>query len=519
VPRVPRYSFRFEEATIGELQARMESGRLTSRALVRAYRRRIETVDRPGPGKVGLRAVLERNPDAEKIAAALDAERRRDGARGPLHGIPVLVKDNMDTADRLHTTAGSLALVGSRPKRDATVVERLRAAGAVILGKTNLSEWSNIRSPRSSSGWSGRGGQTRNPYALDCSPSGSSSGSAAAVSANLAAATLGTETDGSIVCPAAACNVVGIKPTVGLTSRAGVIPIAHSQDTVGPICRTVADAATVLGALVGPDPRDPATADSEARVERDYRPFLDASGLHGARIGIPREVFYEYSPPASRVAEEAIEALRAAGAEVVDPANIPGAKEMAGFTAERELEVLLYELKHDLDAYLAERGDPRIRSLADVIAFNREHAGTELRHFGQEFFEAAQSKGPLTDESYLEALASNRRQSREEGVDKVLGELRLDALMVPTSTPPWTIDLVNGDHVLGEGSTPAALAGYPAVSVPAGYADGLPVGMTFFGTAWSEPTLIRLAYAFEQATKVRRPPRFRSGGPSPTGRP
>jgi amidase len=275
----------------------------------------------------------------------------------------------------------------------------------------------------------------------------------------------------------------------------------------------------VLDALVGPDPRDPATADSEGRLQRDYRPFLDPGGLQGARIGIPREVFYEYSPPAARVAEQAIEALRAAGAEVVDPADIPGAREMAGFTGERELEVLLYELKHDLDAYLAERGDRRIRSLADVIAYNEVHADTELRHFGQEFLVAAQAKGPLTDPAYLEALASNRRLSREQGVDKVLQERNLDALLVPTSSPPWTIDLVNGDHVLGEGSTPAALAGYPAVSVPAGYADGLPVGITFFGTAWSEPALIRLAYAFEQATKVRRPPRFRSGGVSPTGRP
>ena len=509
---MPRYSFRFDEATIGDLQARMESGRLSSRALVRAYLRRIDTIDRAGPGRLGLRSVLEVNPDAERIAATLDEERRHEGPRGPLHGIPVLVKDNMDSADRLHTSAGSLALTGSRPKRDATVVERLRNAGAVILGKTNLSEWSNLRSPHSSSGWSGRGGQTRNPYALDRSPSGSSSGSAAAVAANLATATLGTETDGSILCPAAACCVVGIKPTVGLTSRAGVIPIAHSQDTVGPICRTVADAATVLGALVGVDPRDPATRDSEGKFHTSYRRFLDAGALHGARIGIPREVYYGYSPPANQIAEEAIEALRAAGAEVVDPADIPGAREMAGFTAERELEVLLYELKHDLDEYLAARDDPRIRSLADVIAFNEAHADRELQHFGQEFLLAAQEKGPLTEPAYLEALAGNRRLSREQGIDKLLEDLRLDALLVPTSAPPWTIDLVNGDHVLGEGSTPAALAGYPAVTVPAGYADGLPVGVTFFGTAWSEPTLIRLAYAFEQATKVRHPPRFHPGG-------
>src|SRR6266540_3952372 len=317
---MPRYSFRFDEATIGDLQARMESGRLSSRALVRAYLRRIDTIDRAGPGRLGLRSVLEVNPDAERIAATLDEERRHEGPRGPLHGIPVLVKDNMDSADRLHTSAGSLALTGSRPKRDATVVERLRNAGAVILGKTNLSEWSNIRSPHSSSGWSGRGGQTRNPYALDRSPSGSSSGSAAAVAANLATAALGTETDGSILCPAAACCVVGIKPTVGLTSRAGVIPIAHSQDTVGPICRTVADAATVLGALVGVDPRDPATRDSEGKFHTSYRRFLDAGALPGARIGIPREVYYGYSPPANQIAEEAIEALRAQAR----PRRVPG---------------------------------------------------------------------------------------------------------------------------------------------------------------------------------------------------
>jgi amidase len=496
---VARPRFGLEEATVAGLRRRMKEGTLTSRALVRAYLRRIEALDRQGPE---LRAVLEVDPGAERVAAELDAERRRGGARGPLHGIPVLVKDNIDTVGPLHTTAGSLALLRSRPRRDATVVERLRAAGAVILGKANLSEWANIRGEHSSSGWSARGGQCRNPYALDRSPSGSSSGSAVAAAANLAAATLGTETSGSILSPSSACCVVGIKPTVGLTSRAGVIPIAHSYDTVGPICRTVADAAAVLGAIAGVDPRDPATAGAAGRSHDDYTGFLEPDGLGGARIGIPREVYRGYSPPADRIADAAAGVLATLGAEVVDPADIPTAREMR--EAER---AVLYELKHDLNAYLAERGDPRVRSLDDLIAFNQRHADRELRHFGQEVFLAAREKGPLTEPEYLESLEAVRRLARREGIDAVLEAERLDALMVPSTSPPWVIDLVNGDHHLGGGSGAAALAGYPAISVPAGFVAGLPVGITFFAGAWSEPTLIRLAFAFEQATKVRRPPR------------
>jgi len=498
--------FEFDEVTIAQLQARMESGRLTSRALVRAYLRRIDQIDRHGPK---LTSVIETNPQAEAIAAELDAERRHKGSRGPLHGIPILLKDNIDTADRLHTAAGSLALVNSRPPRDATLAARLRRAGAVILGKANLSEWANFRGFQSSSGWSGRGSQCVNPYVLDRTPSGSSSGSAAAVAANLTAATLGTETDGSILSPSSACMVVGIKPTVGLTSRAGVIPIAHSQDTVGPICRTVADAATVLGALVGVDDRDPATADSNGKFHTDYRPFLDANGLRGARIGIARQVYFGYSPETDAIAEQAIEVLRSAGAVVIDPADIPTAQEMNDTAP--ELDVLLFEFKADLNKYLAERGDPRIRTLADVIRFNDDHASQELQFFGQELFLLAQDKGPLTDPTYLEELATDHRLSREQGIDKVMDDLNLDALFMPSGNPPAKIDLVNGDLFLGASSQPAALAGYPAINVPAGFSFGLPVGVTFMGRAFSEPTLIKLAYSFEQASRARKPPKFRPG--------
>jgi amidase len=493
-----------EEATIVDLQAAMASRRLTARRLVELYLERIEVLDRTGPT---LRSVIETNPEALDIAEALDRERASSRPRGPLHGIPVLLKDNIATADRMQTTAGSLALVGSRPVHDAFVAERLHAAGAVLLGKANMSEWANFRSTHSSSGWSGRGGQALNPYALDRTPCGSSSGSASAVAASLAAASLGTETDGSILCPAAVNGVVGIKPTVGLTSRAGVVPIAHSQDTVGTFGRTVADAATMLGAITGVDPRDPATSASAGKAHVDYTTFLDSNGLRGARIGIAREVYFGYSEKADAIAGAAIETLRALGAVIVDPADIPTARQMR--ESEAELAVLLYEFKADLNAYLAGLGpEALVHSLEEAIAFNEAHADQEMPYFGQELFLQAQEKGPLSDPAYLAALEENRQFSRQEGIDAVMDALQLDALMMPTGAPAWKIDLIDGDHHLGSSSQPAALAGYPAISVPAGHALGMPVGITFMGTAFSEPKLIRFAYAFEQATRARRPPRF-----------
>lgn len=492
-----------EEVTIAELQAAMEEGEFTAVELVNAYIERIEAIDQDGPR---LNSILEINPDALDIAQALDEERRTSGARSPLHGIPILLKDNIDTADRMRTTAGSLALMNSTPARDAFIVQRLRDAGAVILGKTNMSEWANFRSTRSSSGWSGRGGQCKNPYILDRNPCGSSSGSGAATSANLTAGSIGTETDGSIVCPATANGVVGIKPTVGLLSRSGIIPISHNQDTPGPHARVVADAAAILGAMVGVDPEDPATAPSEGRAYTDYTQFLDPNGLQGARIGVARQGVTGYSEETDRLFEQAIQAMRDAGATIIDPADIPTINEIT--TGPTELTVLLYDFKHDLNAYLAARNDPDIRTLADLIAFNEENAEQELRWFGQELFLMAQEKGELTDPEYIEALETNHRLGRTEGIDAVLQAHQLDAIVAPTGSPAWTTDLVNGDHFLGASSSPAAIAGYPLISVPMGFAFGLPVGITFMGTAWSEPTLIRLAYAFEQATKVRRPPQF-----------
>ena len=503
VPAVQAPFPEIEELTIADLRAAMDARQLTSRRLTEIYLARIAALDKAGPA---INAIMELNPDALAQADALDRERATGASRGPLHGIPILLKDNIDTADRMLTTAGSLALVGSRPRQDATVAARLRQAGAVLLGKTTLSEWANFRSTHSSSGWSGRGGQCRNPYALDRSPCGSSSGTPAAVAANLAAAGLGTETDGSVVCPSSACSVVGIKPTVGLTSRAGVVPIAHSQDTVGTHGRTVADAAALLGPLTGADPRDPATEASAGNAHADYTRFLDPDGLRGARIGVPRQSYFGYSEEADAIAEAAIAAMRQLGAEVIDPADIPTAEALTEEPG--EFEVLLYEFKADLNAYLAERGDPQAASLADLIRFNREHAAEEMPYFGQEIFLMAQEKGPLTDQLYLDTLAKNRRLSREEGIDAVMQTHRLDALVAPTGSPPWMIDLINGDLFLGASSGPAAMAGYPIVSVPAGYAYGLPVGLSFIGRAWSEPTLIRLAHAFEQATRVRQPPRF-----------
>jgi len=499
-----------EEATISDLAAAMESGKLSSRDLVAHYLARIEATNAVGPA---LRALIETNPEALDIAAALDAERRVKGARGPLHGIPVLLKDNIDTADRMETTAGSLALIGTRPAQDATVARRLRDAGAVIIGKANLSEWANIRSSHSISGWSGRGGQCRNPYVITHNPCGSSSGSAVGVSANLCAVALGSETDGSIVCPSHINGVVGIKPTVGLTSRAGVVPISHNQDTVGPHARTVRDAAIVLGALTGVDPRDGATVTSAGPSHTDYTHFLDPNGLRGMRIGIPRKVFFGYSPQADAIIEDAIRTMSRLGAVIVDPADIPTAGDLA--SGPDEMTVLLYDLKADMNAYLATRvpnpgrpGGGNARTLADLIAFNEAHAAEEMPYFGQELFAQAQDKGPLTDADYTKALETCRRLGRADGLDAVLEKNNLDALAAPTGNPSWPIDLVNGDHFMGASSQPAAVAGYPLITVPAGYTFGLPVGITFMGRAYSEPTLIKIAYAFETATKVRRPPRF-----------
>jgi len=494
--------FEFAEATLASLRDGMRAGTTSARSLTEAYLARIEALDRKGPA---LHAVIEINPEALAIADSLDAERRAGRSRGVLHGIPVLIKDNIATADRMATTAGSLALVGAAAPHDARVAERLRQAGAVVLGKTNLSEWANFRSTRSSSGWSGRGGQCRNPYALDRSPCGSSSGTGAAIAANLAAIGIGTETDGSIVCPSAANSLVGIKPTVGLVSRVGIVPISHSQDTAGPMARTVTDAAVLLGVIAGEDPRDAATTAGRGRVPTDYTKFLDADGLKGARIGVARAKLFGYSATADALCEAAIKEMARLGAVIVDPADIPH----LGEYDDPEFEVLLFEFKADLDAYLAEwaPGAP-VRTLADVIAFNEKHRERELAFFGQDIMEKAEAKGPLTDAAYLKARKRCTKLSRDKGIDEVMTKHRLDAIVAPTGSPPWTIDLVNGDHFLGASSTPAAVAGYPSVTVPVGYGFGLPVGLTFIGRAWDEGTLIRLAYALEQATKHRQPPQF-----------
>jgi amidase len=479
----------------------MQTGKLTARALVENYLSRIEAVDKHGPA---VNSIIELNPDALSIAAALDEERRTKGQRGPLHGIPILIKDNIDTADRMMTTAGSLALVGSIPAQDAFVAQKLREAGAVILGKTNLSEWANFRSSHSISGWSGRGGLTRNPYALDRNACGSSTGSGVAVAANLCVAAIGTETDGSIVCPSSINSIVGIKPTLGLVSRAGIIPIAHSQDTAGPMARTVADAVILLGALTGVDPRDPITRESTGKALTDYTKFLDANGLRGARLGIARK-FFGFNDQVDKLMEAAIAAMKQLGAIIIDPADIP----TQGKFDETEFEVLLYEFKTDLNAYLQSLGPAApVKSLQEIIAFNEKYREQEMPFFGQDIFIKAEAKGPLTDSAYRKALEQNQRLTRKEGIDTVMQQHQLDAMIAPTGGPAWTTDLVNGDHFTGGFSSAAAVAGYPHITVPAGYVYGLPVGISFFGRAYSEPMLIKLAYAFEQATKHRRPPQF-----------
>jgi amidase len=495
----PAKEFELEELTISELQDGMKSGRFTARSLVKKYLDRIDDIDKHGPE---LNSVIEINPDATAIAEALDRERKEKGARGPLHGIPILIKDNIDTADRMMTTAGSLALVGSRPAQDSFVAKKLREAGAVILGKTNLSEWANFRSSHSSSGWSGRGGQTRNAYELDRNPCGSSSGSGSAAAANLCAAAIGSETDGSVVCPSSANSLVGIKPTVGLLSRSGIIPISHSQDTAGPMARTVSDAAILLGALTGIDPNDGATKAQKSFA--DYMQFLDKGGLKGARLGVARK-YFGFNDRVDKLINERIEDLKKLGAVIVDPADIP----TSGKFDDSELEVLLYEFKADLNAYLGRLGSSSsVHSLKEVIEFNEKNRDREMPYFGQDLFIKAEAKGPLTEKKYLQALGKNHLLSRTQGIDFIMRKHRLDALIAPTGGPAWPTDWINGDHFTGGYSSASAVAGYPHITVPAGYVFGLPVGISFFGGAWSEPKLIKYAYAFEQATKARQAPRF-----------
>jgi amidase len=500
-PAPPVPDFELDELTIVDLQQRMASGQETAHSIATKYLARIESLDRQGPA---LRAVLETNPDALTIASRLDEERKGGRVRSPLHGIPVLLKDNVGTADRMTTTAGSLALEGSIPPSDSDVARRLREAGAVLLGKTNMSEWANFRSERSTSGWSGRGGLGRNPYALDRNTSGSSSGSGGATAANYAAVAIGTETDGSIVSPSNNCGLVGIKPTLGLVSRTGIIPIAHSQDTAGPMARAVADAAALLTAIAGADKSDRATRTAAAHAQ-DYTKALDPGGLKGMRIGVPRKRLFERSAPADALVNEAIEVMRSEGAVIIDPVDLVSARGMG----DNEYEVLLYEFKADLNAYFASLGPTApVKSLADAIRFNEDHKDREMPYFGQEIFLKAEKKGPLTTPAYRRALAASKRAAGPLGIDAVMAKHRLDALVAPTSGPASLTDLVNGDYGPGGASSMPAIAGYPHITVPAGFAFGLPVGLSIFGRAWSEPTLIKIAYAYEQATKHRKPPTF-----------
>jgi len=499
MPAADVKAFELDEITVSELQDGMKSGKYTARSLMEKYSARTQDID-----KRTVNAVIEMNPEAEAIADALDQERKSKGPRGPLHGIPVLIKDNIATADGMMTTAGSLALVGAKPPKDSFVAQRLRAAGAVILGKTNLSEWANIRSSHSTSGWSGRGGLTKNPYALDRNPCGSSSGTGAGISANLAAVGIGTETDGSIVCPSSSNGLAGIKPTVGLVSRAGIIPISHSQDGAGPMCRTVRDAAILLGALTGVDPDDTATAASAGKAQTDYAQYCDPNGLKGAKIGVARK-YFGFSDAVDALMEQSLEVMKKQGATLIDPADIA----TFGKFDDTELLVFMYELKADLNAYLAQLGPGApVRTLKNIIDFNERNRQKEMPYFGQDLFVKAEAKGPLTEKEYVDALAKNHQLARTDGIDALMDKYQLDAIVAPTGGPAWLTDLVNGDHVAGGSSNAAAVAGYPNINVTAGSLSGLPVGISFFGRAWSEPTLIKLAYSFEQATKARQMPRF-----------
>jgi amidase len=496
-------TFELEEATIAELGDAMASGERTSVEITQLYLDRIAALDRDGPR---LRSIIETNPDALEVARQLDEERAAGNIRGPLHGIPIVLKDNIDTADRMTTTAGSYALEGHIAAQDSGVAAKLREGGAVLLAKANLSEWANIRSTRSSSGWSGRGGQCGNAYAVDRNPCGSSSGSGASVSANFCAGAIGTETNGSVVCPSSVNGVVGIKPTVGLVSRAGIIPIAHTQDTAGPMTRTVADAAAILSALVGPDPRDPQTGPAADFVGTDYTEYLDANGLQGKRIGIERSHFGNH-PVVDSLMEDAIAAMSTAGATIVDDTVI----ETRSQFSQASFQILLYELKTDLAAYLEMSGRPNgLATLADVIAFNEANADREMPYFGQEIFHMADEKGDLMSREYLDAVRTTHELSRAGGIDAVMDAHQLDAIVSPTTGPSWKIDLIADDASSYGSSSSAAISGYPSITVPNGYVHGMPVGILFFGRAWSEGELIRLAYAYEQATQHRRPARMPS---------
>ncbi len=494
--------FALDEVTVAELQTSMESGERTARSIAELYLSRIEALDRQGPE---LRSIIETNPEALAIADRLDEERRSSGARGPLHGIPVAIKDNIDTHDQMTTTAGSLALEASVPLQDSFVAQKLREAGAIILAKANMSEWTYFRGERASSGWSARGGQCRNPYALDRNPCGSSSGSGVAASANLVALTVGTETGGSIMCPSSTNGIVGIKPTVGLWSRSGIIPISHSQDTAGPMTRSVRDAAVLLGAATGVDPRDGATRASQEHSHTDYTQFLDPAGLKGARIGVARS-FSDFDPRVLALLDEAVVAMEAAGAVIVDPANLAN----AAWNDEAPLLVLEYEFKTGINAYFQSLGpNAPVKTLTELIEFNERNQDVELPYFGQERLIASEARGPLTDEAYLEAVRTIQRGNREDGIDALMSRHELDAIVAPTRDLAWPTDHIKGDRLDGGSSAgPAAIAGYPDISVPMGFVSGLPVGVSFFGRAWSEPTLLRLAYAYEQATNHRRAPTF-----------
>ncbi len=489
-------SFDFNEITVDELQQKMASGELSSVQICQKYLDRITKVDPI------LKSVIEVNPEALDIAGKRDEERKNGNIRGPLHGIPIVIKDNIDTSDQMQTTAGSLALEGNIAGKDAFIVKKLREAGAVLLGKTNLSEWANFRSNNSSSGWSGRGGQVRNPFCLDRSPCGSSSGTGAAISGNLCTIGIGTETNGSIVCPSGINGIVGIKPTLGMWSRQGIVPIAHSQDTAGPMTRTVTDAAILLGTLAEFDPDDAENHLEKGKIFPDYTQFLDKNGLQRTRIGVATNMM-GFNNEVDKIIKQACTTLQENGAEIIE----------FEFENNRKLgrpsyQVLLYEFKADLNKYLQNHPNAKPKSLADLIQFNLENAEKEMSWFDQEIFEEANNKGDLNEKEYLDSLEESKRLAGKEGIDEELKKYNLDAIVAPTNGPTWTIDWVNGDHFGGGSSSPAAISGYPNITVPAGYVHGLPVGISFFAEAWSEPKLLKLAYAFEQATKHRKAPEF-----------